>query len=486
MKTSMSGTTVSDIPVKILAVVDGFYWGKLIMFESTDPAIADIGGIAAGMSGSPVYVNVDGTDRIVGAVSYGDWFTLRGTGLATPIEYMTSLQDQYAAAQPQRRPPAVKLDRAGRHLGRRRPEAGPRPRTDSRPPRPARRSCTRSPWRGSPACRAGAPPTASSPPSSRTAASPCSPARRRRAPPSHRRSRPGSPCGVVFSTGRYALSVLGTSPTSTATPRCSSATPSSAATPASTSASGRSRAASPEPPSTPCGRRPYTPYKMMTPADAKGVAIAGPVRRRAWPGSAGVSATFPVTTHGSRGRRRAGRPTSPTSATGSRSCYWPGDRRLLGRVPGITTYTAAAGLYHALGSDPLVGSATTTTTVVVSDGTRRLHDHPRQHLGQQRRRDLAGSGRRRRRRRDHHHGERPRTTPTTCATSQVKSVDVTADFSSTRRYAGIVDVDDPAGHPRRRQPGRRDLLPHRVDRAADHARHAGRARRAPTSAATSS
>ncbi len=95
MKTSMSGTSVTKIPVKILAIVDGFYWGKLIMFESTDPAITDIGGIAAGMSGSPVYVNVDGTDRIVGAVSYGDRFTLRGTGLATPIEYMTALQDQY-------------------------------------------------------------------------------------------------------------------------------------------------------------------------------------------------------------------------------------------------------------------------------------------------------------------------------------------------------------------------------------------------------
>ena len=57
---------------------------------------------------------------------------------------------------------------------------------------------------------------------------------------------------------------------------------------------------------------------------------------------------------------------------------------------------------------------------------------------------------------------------------EVKSVDVTADFSSTSRYAGISDATDRAGHPRRSQPGRRGVLQQRVDGAADHARHAGR------------
>ena len=91
--------------------MEGFYWGKLIMFECTDPAVTDIGGIAAGMSGSPIYVDLGGGPLLVGAVSYGDSFTLHGTGLATPIEYMTAIQHQYGAAARASGPAAaVKLD----------------------------------------------------------------------------------------------------------------------------------------------------------------------------------------------------------------------------------------------------------------------------------------------------------------------------------------------------------------------------------------
>ncbi|MEE4274525.1 MAG: hypothetical protein V2J16_01465, partial [Thermoleophilia bacterium] len=55
-----------------------------------------IGGIALGMSGSPVYVDAGAGPKLVGAVSYGDQFTLGGMGLATPIEYMADLQATYA------------------------------------------------------------------------------------------------------------------------------------------------------------------------------------------------------------------------------------------------------------------------------------------------------------------------------------------------------------------------------------------------------
>jgi hypothetical protein len=48
------------------------------------------------MSGSPIYVDDGGTSRLVGAVSYGSDFTLGGLGLATPIEYMIAVQDQYS------------------------------------------------------------------------------------------------------------------------------------------------------------------------------------------------------------------------------------------------------------------------------------------------------------------------------------------------------------------------------------------------------
>ena len=49
----------------------------------TDPVMKDIGGIAAGMSGSPLFIDVGG-DKMIGALSYGDIFTLNGLGLATP------------------------------------------------------------------------------------------------------------------------------------------------------------------------------------------------------------------------------------------------------------------------------------------------------------------------------------------------------------------------------------------------------------------
>ena len=67
MKTVLNGTTVTDIPVRVLAIVDSSTWGKLIMFDSTDAQITDIGGVAAGMSGSPIYVTDGGADKMIGA-----------------------------------------------------------------------------------------------------------------------------------------------------------------------------------------------------------------------------------------------------------------------------------------------------------------------------------------------------------------------------------------------------------------------------------
>ena len=46
------------------------------------------------MSGSPVYVD-DGGAKLVGAVSYGEYFTSNGLGLATPIEHMMALEDDF-------------------------------------------------------------------------------------------------------------------------------------------------------------------------------------------------------------------------------------------------------------------------------------------------------------------------------------------------------------------------------------------------------
>ncbi len=94
MKTAMSGYAVEEIPVTVHALVEDA-WGSLILFEAKGPQIERIGGIALGMSGSPVYVDDGAGPKLVGAVSYGDSFTLGGMGLATPIEYMADLQATY-------------------------------------------------------------------------------------------------------------------------------------------------------------------------------------------------------------------------------------------------------------------------------------------------------------------------------------------------------------------------------------------------------
>ena len=96
MKTVLTGSTIETIPVEVLAVTKDSPSSTLIMFRASGPKIVAIGGIAAGMSGSPIYVQDDGVWKVIGAVSYGDYFTVGGTGLATPIESMLQLISDYS------------------------------------------------------------------------------------------------------------------------------------------------------------------------------------------------------------------------------------------------------------------------------------------------------------------------------------------------------------------------------------------------------
>jgi hypothetical protein len=90
-----AGQLPTTIAMKVLAIVGGAGPdGALILFQAdmTDPVMARIGNIAMGMSGSPLYVPDDGQRKLIGALSYGDMFTLGGLGLATPIQYMLALE----------------------------------------------------------------------------------------------------------------------------------------------------------------------------------------------------------------------------------------------------------------------------------------------------------------------------------------------------------------------------------------------------------
>ncbi|HMK92402.1 MAG TPA: hypothetical protein VK576_05340 [Thermoleophilia bacterium] len=93
-KTVLKGTTIVEIPCTIEGVAPGQAddGGPLIVFYATGPDIDRLGGIAAGMSGSPIYVDDGMGDKLVGAVSYGVYGAGDGFGLATPIERMTSLE----------------------------------------------------------------------------------------------------------------------------------------------------------------------------------------------------------------------------------------------------------------------------------------------------------------------------------------------------------------------------------------------------------
>ena len=101
LKTVWRGAAIEDVPVEVQAVTLGSQtgpesMGSLILFEASGPQITKYGGIVAGMSGSPIYVDDEGEDKLVGALSYGDIFTIGGTGLATPIEGMAQLETDYA------------------------------------------------------------------------------------------------------------------------------------------------------------------------------------------------------------------------------------------------------------------------------------------------------------------------------------------------------------------------------------------------------
>jgi hypothetical protein len=100
LKTVVHGYTIEKIPVTVSDIVE-LSWGNLILAEASGPVIDQLGSIASGMSGSPVFVDDGGVDKLIGALSYGSDFTVGGTFMATPIGYMSALEADYV------KPPAA-------------------------------------------------------------------------------------------------------------------------------------------------------------------------------------------------------------------------------------------------------------------------------------------------------------------------------------------------------------------------------------------
>lgn len=90
VKTVIEGTEVKQFAATLLGVIPRKTQpNNLIVIRVDDKYVRDNGGIAAGMSGSPVYV--DG--KLVGAIGYGWAFGDSSLGLVTPIEEMIKVMD---------------------------------------------------------------------------------------------------------------------------------------------------------------------------------------------------------------------------------------------------------------------------------------------------------------------------------------------------------------------------------------------------------
>jgi len=89
-KTVVRGTEIETFEVEYLGVLpEAGPVGDLILVRVSGDAIDRAGGIAAGMSGSPVYIG----EQLVGAIGYGFNFADHRIGLVTPIRDMLAVME---------------------------------------------------------------------------------------------------------------------------------------------------------------------------------------------------------------------------------------------------------------------------------------------------------------------------------------------------------------------------------------------------------
>ncbi len=93
-KTVVSGDTIENFDVEVLGVMGNESSGYNVFVHLSGPLIERTGGVAQGMSGSPVYI--DG--QLVGAVAFGKAFNDPRYCFLTPIGSMLDILDKPAAA----------------------------------------------------------------------------------------------------------------------------------------------------------------------------------------------------------------------------------------------------------------------------------------------------------------------------------------------------------------------------------------------------
>ncbi|MFP4371883.1 MAG: SpoIVB peptidase S55 domain-containing protein [Halanaerobium sp.] len=89
-KTVFSGSKIEEFEIEVVDVMDNRSLEEdLILIKLTGDKTEDFGGIASGMSGSPIYIE----DQLIGAIGYGWNNSDHRFGLVTPIERMLKLLD---------------------------------------------------------------------------------------------------------------------------------------------------------------------------------------------------------------------------------------------------------------------------------------------------------------------------------------------------------------------------------------------------------
>ena len=90
-KTVFEGTKVETFPVEIINIVEGqSIDSDLILIKASGEKIEKSGGVASGMSGSPVYID----DKLIGAISYKWQDADHQFALVTPIMEMMNLKKE--------------------------------------------------------------------------------------------------------------------------------------------------------------------------------------------------------------------------------------------------------------------------------------------------------------------------------------------------------------------------------------------------------
>jgi hypothetical protein len=94
--TVVKGLERVSFPAEVVSIIPSQSEPKsLILIRAKGPLVEKIGGIAAGMSGSPFFIG----GKLVGAIGYGWEFSDHNLGLVTPIEEMTKALERSSGAE---------------------------------------------------------------------------------------------------------------------------------------------------------------------------------------------------------------------------------------------------------------------------------------------------------------------------------------------------------------------------------------------------